>query len=181
MTVQTAVVEHDGIPGHEGYNLLGLHHRWDWHGRQPTKVWSPAAWEDGRWCRDVLALDPCAYCGHEVECIDHIDPSAHGGANDWSNFTAACRVCNMQKSGVTLLRYLLRRPELDAKPWNVAKRAGQRECAEQRVRAAEAKQPPDLECVLPAVARLLAPDVFDRVVLSQMTPPPQLPTVGGTR
>lgn len=58
---------------------------------------------------DVLAADPCCYCGVPVEQIDHITPMALGGPGEWTNFTAACKPCNTSKGATPLLLFLLRR------------------------------------------------------------------------
>jgi HNH endonuclease len=81
--------------------------------RTPVRVHLPHGTYYGgdsrEFCRNVLALDPCAYCGEPVECIEHVDPVAKGGENDWTNFTASCRRCNQSKSASTLLQFLARR------------------------------------------------------------------------
>ena len=58
----------------------------------------------------ILADDPCAYCGAEMEEIDHIVPRPQWegeGWNDWSNLSAACRSCNRSKADRSLLTFLL--------------------------------------------------------------------------
>jgi hypothetical protein len=47
----------------------------------------------------ALRSDPCAYCGlPSRECgdqeIDHIHSRWTGGPDHWSNYTAACPLCN---------------------------------------------------------------------------------------
>lgn len=78
---------------------------------RPERVWSPVSWDEGDYCREVLARDPCSYCGGPVEVIDHIHPSARGGANDTTNLTGACRACNASKSAKSLLTFLLTRAD----------------------------------------------------------------------
>lgn len=45
----------------------------------------------------LLLGDPCSYCGRPAETIDHIVALNEGGANHWSNLTAACFRCNQSK------------------------------------------------------------------------------------
>lgn len=55
----------------------------------------------------VLRGDPCCYCGVSGrQQVDHIVPVANGGANHWTNLTAACRRCNRAKSARSLLAHL---------------------------------------------------------------------------
>lgn len=56
---------------------------------------------------EILASDPCVYCGEPAGEVDHLDPIAKGGANDWSNLTAACRTCNARKGHRSVLEALL--------------------------------------------------------------------------
>jgi len=58
---------------------------------------------------DVLARDPCSYCGRQSEVVDHIEPLARGGDDDWSNLTAACAWCNGSKCAQPMLAWLARR------------------------------------------------------------------------
>lgn len=61
----------------------------------------------------VLRRDPCAYCGEPYRHgqswreIDHIHARAHGGRNHWSNYTAACGMCNLGKFDGPFLEWLL--------------------------------------------------------------------------
>lgn len=57
----------------------------------------------------VLAGDPCCYCGAPSEHKDHIHPVKLGGGETWDNFTAACGSCNIRKGAQPLLGYLLNR------------------------------------------------------------------------
>jgi 5-methylcytosine-specific restriction endonuclease McrA len=61
--------------------------------------------------RDVLAGDPCSYCGATGRDIadDHIDALGRGGADEPMNLTAACRSCNASKKAKPLLRWMLTR------------------------------------------------------------------------
>ncbi len=63
--------------------------------------------EDAIEYAEVLAGDPCAYCGESSESVDHIEAVARAGANAWSNLTAACSRCNSQKGTRPLLHFLL--------------------------------------------------------------------------
>lgn len=56
---------------------------------------------------DVIAADPCAYCGGPSQAVDHIKPVSRGGANHWTNFTPSCRSCNSSKRDRELLQWLL--------------------------------------------------------------------------
>jgi 5-methylcytosine-specific restriction endonuclease McrA len=58
---------------------------------------------------DVLRGDPCSYCGKPMQHVDHIQPIAHGGDGIWTNLTAACQLCNLQKRDRPLLIFLLDR------------------------------------------------------------------------
>jgi hypothetical protein len=88
--------------------------RWNFPGRRPPQVWVRARFdhETRDFARYALALDPCAYCGREVQCIDHIRAAAHGGEDHWTNYVGACSSCNQSKGGKSLLRFLLDRTEL---------------------------------------------------------------------
>lgn len=55
---------------------------------------------------DVLARDPCCYCGAPFEHYDHIHPQALGGAHTWANLTASCARCNISKRAKPLLHWL---------------------------------------------------------------------------
>lgn len=61
---------------------------------------------------EIIADDPCCYCGAVMEHVDHIQPLASGGTGSWDNLTAACAACNFSKSDRPLLSFLLAR--LDA-------------------------------------------------------------------
>lgn len=56
--------------------------------------------------RPVMLGDPCSYCGAAATEVDHIDPVAMNGANDWQNLTASCRTCNARKGKLKLLEFL---------------------------------------------------------------------------
>lgn len=79
---------------------------------QPIRMYSPDAVELVSEYRSAMAGDPCAYCGALGEVLDHIEPVGRGGANHWSNLTAACGDCNRRKNARSLLAFLLARPLL---------------------------------------------------------------------
>lgn len=56
----------------------------------------------------ILAGDPCSYCGGPAGEIDHIVPVAHGGTSAWVNLTAACKSCNSSKSDRKMVEFLCR-------------------------------------------------------------------------
>lgn len=56
----------------------------------------------------VILNDPCSYCGGPGGTIDHIDPVASGGNNEWTNLASSCRRCNARKSDKPLLLFLAR-------------------------------------------------------------------------
>lgn len=56
--------------------------------------------------RDIVARDPCAYCGAPFEEVEHIDPRSRGGRDEWENLTSSCRACNRAKRDIPLLRFL---------------------------------------------------------------------------
>jgi len=116
--MQAGRFEFWGLPGYEDRPWRRPWQNYRWYGNcqahvrpKPFKVWSPVSWEAGDWCREVLARDPCAYCGGPVDVIDHVEPRAAGGANDWMNLIGACSSCNCAKSAKSLLRFLLNRPD----------------------------------------------------------------------
>ncbi len=66
---------------------------------------------------EILRLDPCSYCGGAAGgTLDHIQPVANGGANNWTNLTGACPSCNSQKRTRPLLRFLLARRSMGERP-----------------------------------------------------------------
>ena len=54
----------------------------------------------------LVARDPCSYCGGTSETVDHIEPISLGGTSGWTNLTGACRRCNTTKHSRPLLRFL---------------------------------------------------------------------------
>lgn len=61
--------------------------------------------------RSILRADLCGFCGGPGGTIDHIVPRAAGGANDWTNLSGACQLCNMRKGDMTLLSFLVAQQE----------------------------------------------------------------------
>ena len=64
--------------------------------------------------KQLLTHDPCAYCGEPAPLgryggheIDHIHERRLGGANHWTNYTAACRFCNLAKWNMVLGQLLV--------------------------------------------------------------------------
>jgi len=87
------------------YGLTGLPPSW-WH-----TPWALLHLRDEyrpRWER-TLRGDPCAYCGGPGGTLDHIEPTAEGGANRMANLTGACDRCNQAKGTTSLLAFLLER------------------------------------------------------------------------
>lgn len=58
---------------------------------------------------DIIAKDPCVYCGKAFEQVDHIHAVKRGGTNHWTNYAPACGSCNKSKSASSLLDFLMRR------------------------------------------------------------------------
>lgn len=57
----------------------------------------------------LLRGDPCSYCDQRGGiALDHIDPLEHGGENDETNVTPACKSCNSSKGRKPLLLFLAR-------------------------------------------------------------------------
>lgn len=54
----------------------------------------------------ILYHDPCAYCSGVADHLDHVTPSIRGGPDHWSNYTAACGVCNATKGSASLLGFM---------------------------------------------------------------------------
>lgn len=67
---------------------------------------SPAPCDIGPY-KAAIRRDHCAFCGGPAGEYEHIEPRAKGGANNWSNITAACMRCNRRKGTRTLLAFLL--------------------------------------------------------------------------
>lgn len=58
---------------------------------------------------DMLAGDPCVYCGGPADTVEHIVAVTRGGESHWTNYAAACARCNTSKMAAPLLTFLLRR------------------------------------------------------------------------
>lgn len=59
----------------------------------------------------IIASDPCVYCGSPTRAIDHIHPVSRGGTGEWTNLAPSCMRCNSSKGNEPLLSFLLRRGE----------------------------------------------------------------------
>lgn len=59
----------------------------------------------------IIVNDPCAYCGKKGGTVDHIDPIARGGSNEWNNLAGACRKCNASKCASPLIEFLARKSD----------------------------------------------------------------------
>jgi len=59
--------------------------------------------------KQLIANDPCVYCGAAREHDDHIQPLARRGTDHWDNIAPACADCNLSKNDKTLLHFLLGR------------------------------------------------------------------------
>ncbi|GGM04843.1 hypothetical protein GCM10010099_21190 [Streptomyces cinereus] len=109
----------------EPYASNGLcvrHNLRDYQRRNPEKV---RAWRQRRGARiratsltdrqetisyrELIVNDPCVYCGSQCEAVDHIQPVALGGADNWENLAPVCVSCNSSKQAKDLLHYLLYR------------------------------------------------------------------------
>jgi hypothetical protein len=58
---------------------------------------------------EILRRDPCAYCGGQMQVLDHIEPLSGVGPHAWDNLTPACGSCNARKSAKPLLGFLAER------------------------------------------------------------------------
>jgi hypothetical protein len=70
--------------------------------------------------RLFMAADKqCAYCDEQVDGQpdpDHVIPLSRGGRNDIGNIVACCRLCNSDKSDLTLDEWALERIRLGKRP-----------------------------------------------------------------
>lgn len=60
--------------------------------------------------RDLLEIreaygDKCSFCGFPADTLDHILPLCRNGTHTVDNLWPACRSCNSQKGGKTVLEY----------------------------------------------------------------------------
>lgn len=58
---------------------------------------------------DLIARDPCVYCGGPAGEIDHIRAVTRGGDSSWGNLAPACKRCNSSKGAKSLLEFLMYR------------------------------------------------------------------------
>lgn len=74
--------------------------------------------------KKALRGDRCAYCGGEVQVLDHIQARARGGGDCWENLTGACTACNSRKQAKSLIGFLgadLVRPRIAAAEADLAR------------------------------------------------------------
>jgi 5-methylcytosine-specific restriction endonuclease McrA len=67
----------------------------------------------------MAADKQCAYCDEQVDGQpdpDHVIPLSRGGRNDIGNIVACCRLCNSDKSDLTLDEWALERIRLGKRP-----------------------------------------------------------------
>ena len=67
--------------------------------------------KDVSW-QQVVYMDPCSYCGRKNQSRpsqEHVLPAKNGGTTRWDNIVGACRECNMNRSSMPLLKYLVSR------------------------------------------------------------------------
>jgi 5-methylcytosine-specific restriction endonuclease McrA len=61
--------------------------------------------------RASIRREPCSYCGKTKRknkmTLDHIDPRANNGKDNWENFAIACEDCNSRKGALPLLPFLV--------------------------------------------------------------------------
>lgn len=69
--------------------------------REAVDMTSQDRRESTEW-RELIANDPCAYCGGPGEHDDHVVPLARGGTDHWWNIARACSACNLSKGSKTL-------------------------------------------------------------------------------
>lgn len=70
----------------------------------------------------VISHDPCVYFGREIKksnrTREHIVPKSAGGKGDWGNIVSACLHCNVARSSIPLLLWLVNPPLEIKKFWN---------------------------------------------------------------
>ncbi len=57
--------------------------------------------------RELIANDPCAYCGALSTSVDHIEAVHVGGSDRWTNLARACQSCNSSKKAKSILEFML--------------------------------------------------------------------------
>ncbi|MEU4005616.1 HNH endonuclease signature motif containing protein [Streptomyces albidoflavus] len=57
--------------------------------------------------RQLIAGDPCVYCGGVSGTVDHVTPVRRGGTDRADNLAPACQSCNSVKGTRSLLAALL--------------------------------------------------------------------------
>lgn len=87
----------------------------------PLAAPDPLRGEDVEGYVGSMLRDPCAYCGEPSDSVDHIVPRQADGADDWTNFTGACRRCNTRKTFNPLLLFLgWDQAKREFEPWRAA-------------------------------------------------------------
>lgn len=74
--------------------------------RPPRRISVEHCHGDDAQYAEIVLRDPCSYCGHPADTVDHIVPASVGGTNTFDNFTGACRSCNSRKHTKGLLEWL---------------------------------------------------------------------------
>ena len=57
--------------------------------------------------KNQIRSEPCSYCGGPGGTVDHIDPRSRGGVKGQTNATGSCLTCNLVKSSMPLLLFLV--------------------------------------------------------------------------
>ncbi|MBL3664521.1 HNH endonuclease [Streptomyces sp. M2CJ-2] len=57
--------------------------------------------------RQIIAADPCVYCGKPSTAVDHIEAVTRGGSDRWENLAPVCKSCNSKKRARSVLEMLL--------------------------------------------------------------------------
>jgi 5-methylcytosine-specific restriction endonuclease McrA len=71
----------------------------------PVRAQAPFDAEALEYC-ELIANDPCVYCGAPSTDIDHIEPVSVSRSSHWTNLAPACDSCNSSKGAKPLLDFL---------------------------------------------------------------------------